>query len=62
MKGKISEFFKLAAEGYSINQIHKKFNIPQKTIYNIIQNPTYVEDSEKSKIYLESIVIGFMVS
>lgn len=55
MKGKISELFNLAAEGYSVGQIHRKFNMPEKTVYNIIQNPSYVEASEKSKIYLESM-------
>lgn len=55
MKGKISELFNLAAEGYSVGQIHRKFDMPEKTVYNIIQNPSYVEASEKSKIYLESM-------
>ena len=59
MKNRISEIFNLAAEGYSTGQIHKKLNLPIKTIDNIIQNPTYVEASEKSKNYLESI--GFKV-
>lgn len=59
MKNKVSEIFKLAAEGYSTGQIHQKLNLPVKTIDNIIQNPTYVEASEKSKNYLESI--GFKV-
>lgn len=55
MKDKITQLFNLAAEGYSIGQIHRKFNIPEKTIYNIINNPTYVEACEESKEYLESI-------
>lgn len=53
MKYKLIELFNLAAEGYSLSQIHQKLNIPLKTIYNIIQNPTYVEACEKSKNYLE---------
>lgn len=54
MKSILIELFNLAAEGYSTRQIHKKLNMPLKTIYNIIQNPTYVEACEKSKNYLES--------
>ena len=55
MKNRVKEIFNLAAEGYSIGQIHNKLNLPNKTLYNIIQNPTYVETSEESKSYLESL-------
>lgn len=55
MKNNLLNIFNLAAEGYSPRQIHKKLNMPIKTIYNIIQNPTYVEASEKSKLYLKSL-------
>lgn len=51
--------FKAAAEGYSCRYIGKLFNMPPKTILNIVNNPTYCKSNLLSKKYLESL--GFEV-
>ncbi|MBY7007910.1 resolvase [Clostridium botulinum] len=58
-KENIIGIFKAAAEGYSCRYIGKLFNMPPKTILNIINNPTYCKSNLLSKKYLESL--GFEV-
>lgn len=55
----IKEMFKLYSENYSCHKIskffeQKGFKYPQKTIQNILSNPTYLISSKESIKYLES--------
>ncbi|NFO86128.1 resolvase [Clostridium botulinum] len=56
---RLIKIFKSAAEGYSCRYIGKLFDMPAKTILNIINNPTYCKSNILSKKYLESL--GFEV-
>ncbi len=58
-KENLINIFKAAAEGYSCRYIGKLFDMPPKTILNIINNPTYCKSNILSKKYLESL--GFEV-
>lgn len=51
----IKKIFKLASENFTTYEISKDVNISNKTIANIISNPTYIKSDLKSKYYLESI-------
>lgn len=46
---KLIKIFKSAAEGYSCRYIGKLFDMPAKTILNIINNPTYCKSNILSK-------------
>ena len=55
----IKEIFKLYAKGYTTYEISKDFkdkglNYPNKTIQNILSNPTYLASTEESIKYLET--------
>lgn len=55
----INEMFKMYSRGLTTYEISKHFkdknlNYPDKTIYNILSNPTYLESSKESIKYLES--------
>lgn len=52
---KLQTIFKLVADGYSSRAVGKKFNVSNKTISNIIINPTYCPATEKAANYLKSI-------
>jgi site-specific DNA recombinase len=58
-KDKIEFMYKSVSEGNSIRHLAKILDMPNKTIANIISNPTYCKSDETSKKYLESI--GFEV-
>ncbi|NHL36674.1 resolvase [Clostridium botulinum] len=47
--------FEKAADGYTTYQIGEMFNMPPKTISNILCNPTYVKSDELSANYLKSV-------
>lgn len=48
----IKSIFKMAADGYNNFQISKELNLPTKTVYNIITNPTYAPATEEVSNYL----------
>lgn len=52
---KIKMIFENIANGYTTFYVAKLFNMPNKTIYNIIQNPVYCKSDELSKLYLEKL-------
>lgn len=51
----LCDIFRYAAEGYSCTEIGRKLNIHQKSINNIIKNPTYLPSTELASNYLKSI-------
>lgn len=60
-KDKLQNIFKLVADGQTCNSVGKLFNMPSKTIRNIIDNPVYCKSDERSKKHFETngfIVIG----
>lgn len=54
----IEGIFNLCIAGESLRKIGQKYNISNKTISNIINNPTYCPYTEKSANYLKSIGYG----
>ena len=51
----IEKIFTMAAEGYTTFKIGKTLNMPSKTVYSIIQNPTYAPATEEVAKYLRNI-------
>ncbi|KEI10550.1 resolvase [Clostridium sp. K25] len=51
----LKSIFSKAADGYTTYQIGKIINMPNKTIANILSNPTYVSADKMSANYLKSI-------
>lgn len=51
---KIKDIFSMYADGYTTYQIGKKLNMPNKTISNVLVNPTYIISTIPSIEFLKS--------
>lgn len=52
---KIKSAFKCLAEGHTIRQSAKILNMPDKTVANLINNPTYCQSDDFSAKYLKTL-------